>query len=83
MTALDAWFLICMLFVAMAMFEYAILLSIKFGKQNRITAEKSPGEEKQEQEKCRIIDLYVLRAFIVAHVLTICTYFLCYTLQTK
>ena len=82
MTALDAWFLICMLFVAMAMFEYAILLSIKFGKQNRISAEKSPGEEKKEQETCRIIDLYALRAFIGAHALTICTYFF-YTLQIK
>ena len=67
-----------MLFVTMAMFEYAILLAMKFGRQNRITAKKSPGEEKKKQEKFRIIDLYALRAFIGAHALTICTYFLYY-----
>ena len=79
---MDAWFLICMLFVAMAMFEYAILLAIKFGKQNRIADNKSAAEEKRRQEKCRMIDLYVLRAFIGAYALTICTYFFC-TLHIK
>ena len=33
LTALDIWLLLCMLFVAMATFEYATLLGIKFGKQ--------------------------------------------------
>ena len=72
-----------MLFVAMAMLEYAILLAIKFGKQNRITADNNSGEEKKKQEKCRMIDLYALRAFLGAHAMTICTYFSYYTLCSK
>ena len=72
-----------MLFVAMAMLEYAILLAIKFGKQNRITTDNSLGDEKKKQEKCRMIDLYALRAFLGAHAMTICTYFSYYTLNSK
>ena len=64
-----------MIFVALAMFEYAILLVIKFGKQNKISAEKDPNEERKATEKCRRIDLYILRAFLGAYILTICTYF--------
>ena len=33
---MDTWLLLCMLFVAMATFEYAILLGITFGRQNRV-----------------------------------------------
>ena len=64
-----------MMFVAMAMFEYAILLAIKFGKQNKISAEKNLKEDKMAAEKCRRIDLYALRTFIGVHVLTVGTYF--------
>ena len=64
-----------MAFVAMAMFEYAILLAIKFGKQNKISSEKDPSEERKAAEKCRKIDLYVLRAFIAANSVTVCAYF--------
>ena len=74
-TALDTWLLICMIFVALAMFEYAILLAIKFGKQNKISSEKDPDDERKAAEKCRKIDLYVLRAFIGAHTVAVCTYF--------
>ena len=74
-TALDVWFLICMAFVALAMFEYAILLAIKFGKQNKISSEKDPNDERKAAEKCCKIDYYVLRAFIGAHTVTVCTYF--------
>ena len=69
-----------MMFVAMAMFEYAILLAMKFGKPNKISADKDPHEEKKAAEKCRKIDLYALRAFVGVHALTVCTYFY-YTLQ--
>ena len=66
-----------MLFVATAMFEYAVLLAMKFGKQNEITPQISPGDEEKKVEKCRMIDLYALRAFAVAYALTICIYFSC------
>ena len=64
-----------MMFVAMAMFEYAILLVIKFGKQNKISSLKDPKEERKAADKCRKIDLYVLRAFLGAHMVTVYTYF--------
>ena len=69
-----------MMFVAMAMFEYAILLAMKFGKHNKISADKDPREEKKTAEKCRKIDLYALRAFVGVHALTVFTYFY-YTLR--
>ena len=50
-TAMDIWFKICMLHVAMAMFEYAILLTIKFGKQNKISAGRNVEEEKKAVKK--------------------------------
>ena len=73
MTALDKWFLICIIFVAMAMFEYATLMSINFGKL-RIYKGVNPKKEKIEG-KCRKIDYYALRAFVSVHVLTMGTYF--------
>ena len=33
MTALDLWLLICLLFVALAMFEYAVMLGAGFRKE--------------------------------------------------
>ena len=30
---MDTWLLLCMGFVALALFEYAVLLTIRFGKQ--------------------------------------------------
>ena len=44
MTALDIWFLICIGFVAMALFEYAILLGIKYGKHNKANSNQN-GEK--------------------------------------
>ena len=67
-----------MLHVAMAMFEYAILLTIKFGKQNKISAEKDIGEEENAAKKCRKMDLYALRVFMACFSLTVGTYFFIY-----
>ena len=33
---MDTWLLLCMGFVALALFEYAVLLAIRFGKQGEI-----------------------------------------------
>ena len=71
-----------MLYIAFAMFEYAILLAINFGKQNKIAPCMSPGEEEMQQEKCHRIDRYALRGFVLAYALTISTYF-SYTLYIK
>ena len=75
MTALDVWLLLCMLFVASALFEYAILLAIRYGKQNKVSA-KIVGKEEDAAaiEKCRKIDLHALRVFIVLHVVKVCSF---------
>ena len=67
-----------MLHVAMAMFEYAILLTIKFGKQDQMSNERDHGEEKNALKKCRKIDFYALRAFIATYLLTVGAYFYIY-----
>ena len=72
---MDAWFINCMLHVTMAMFEYAILLTIKFGKQKTISADENAGEEKIAVKKCRKMDLYALRVFIACYSLSIVIYF--------
>jgi hypothetical protein len=45
MTALEIWLLLCMCFVAMTMFEFAFLLSLRFGNgikwRNKTVASKS------------------------------------------
>ena len=67
-----------MIHVAMAMFEYATLLTIKFGKQGKISDEKDQSEEKNILKRCRKIDFYALRAFIATYLLTVGTYFYLY-----
>ena len=33
---MNVWLLVCMMFVTLVTFEYAILLAIRFGKENKI-----------------------------------------------
>ena len=73
MTALDIWLLLSMIFVALATFEYAVLLAIKFGKQR--VGSKKDVVGKNRDEKCRQIDGYALRVFIVAYGVSVLTYF--------
>ena len=54
MTAMDAWLLMCMLFVALATFEYAILLAMRFGNHLISASEKS----KDAFRRCVIVVVY-------------------------
>ena len=74
---MDIWLLICMLFVALALFEYAIMLTIRFGKQdkNRSANKKGTKEDIIAEMMCRRIDRYALRVFLAAHVATVGMYF--------
>ena len=76
MTALDIWFLICIGFVAMALFEYAILLGIKYGKHNKANNNQN-GEkfDKIAEARCRLIDYHAMRVFIALHVVLVGIYF--------
>ena len=81
---MDLWLLLCMLFVALALFEYAIMLTIRFGKQdkNRSAANrKGTKDDVFAEMRCRKIDRYALRVFLAAHVATMGTYF--YILGSK
>ena len=80
---MDMWLLLCMLFVALALFEYAIMLTIRFGKQDKNRSANKNGtiDDFVAEMKCRKIDRWALRAFLAAHVVTMGTYF--YILQSK
>ena len=73
MTALDIWLLLSMIFVALATFEYAVLLAVKFGKQRE--GSKKDADGRKRDEKCRQIDRYALRVFIVVYGVSVLTYF--------
>ena len=78
MTALDIWLLLSKIFVALATFEYAILLKIKFGRGNVKNTPKKEVESKKRDEKCRKMDHYALISFLVAYGITVFTYFTAY-----
>ena len=74
---MDAWLLLCMLFVALALFEYSVLLAIRFGTQHRVTNDDKKGSKSDAlvEMKCRRIDRHALRAFTALFALTVGTYF--------
>ena len=61
----------CMLMVAMALFEYAILLAIRFGK---LTNRKGEHDALVE-ERCRKIDRHALRMFLAISAIKMGIYF--------
>ena len=81
LTAMDIWLLLCMLFVALATFEYAILLAIRFGGKYKINTSKKMNSEFKAERKCMQIDRLSLKIFFLAYLLTVGTYF--YYLQSK
>ena len=75
MTALDIWLLMCLLFVALATFEYAILLKMTFWKTRKVmTMEDSVDEEKRDKV-CHNIDCIALPIFSLIYALTVISYF--------
>ena len=69
---MDVWLLLCVLFVALATFEYAILLSIRFGKGKKRNVKAS---REGKQEKCYKMDNMSLRMFVGIYILAVATYF--------
>ena len=70
---MDIWLLLCMMFVAFATFEYALLLAIRFGKGRMLNAEEIAFEDKED--KCNKVDTTSLRLFIGTYILTVVAYF--------
>ena len=75
---MDIWLLLCMLFVAFAIFEYAVMLAIRFGKQKRNLIEK--GDEETQEELCNKVDRISLWLFMGIYVFSVGSYF--YTMAT-
>ena len=72
---MDAWLLMCMLTVGLAIFEYAICLATKFGKQRKTKINAKDHENAAAAQRCRKIDRFALRSFSVAYNLSVATYF--------
>ena len=67
-----------MFVVALAMIEYAILLTIRYGKLSKVDV-KGQGMDKTEREKkCKKIDRYAFMFFVAINLVTIGTYFYVY-----
>ena len=62
-----------MFIVALAMIEYAILLTIRYGKLGEVDKDKTKREK-----KCKKVDKYAMSFFTVMNVMTICTYLYIY-----
>ena len=68
--------LTCIIFVASALFEDAILVTIRVGKQNKVHGSTiGIDDEATVVGRCRKIDLYAMRVFLVLHAAVICAYF--------
>ena len=75
MTSLDIWMLICMIFVAAAQFEYAVQLKIRFGNMTKTGTNVGKGGNTRAEEKCRKVDSYALKIFLVAYIIIVGGYF--------
>ena len=74
MTAMDVWLLMCMLFVALATFEYAILLAMRFGSHFRINTSEKSKDEFMISRRCVKIDRLSLKIFFLAYCISLGTY---------
>ena len=65
-----------MVSVALELLVYAIQLTIRFGKQNRDMMHPVNLKEAEPEvlAKCRKIDLYALRTFVVLHAVVVGAY---------
>ena len=76
-TAMDAWLLMCMLTVGLAIFEYGVCLATMFGKQRKIKISTKDQDTVAAAQKlrCYKIDRYALRLFVVGFNMSVGTYF--------
>ena len=78
---MDNWMLICMAFVALAQFEYAIQLYIRFGNASMISTVGEKQRTAKSEGKCRKIDRYAMRIFLVVYIITVAAYY--YNVRSK
>ena len=74
---MDIWLLLCMLFVTLATFEYALLIAIRFNKGRKIVDRMWDATE-SKVEKCNKIDRVSLIVFVGTYIGTVLMYFIFY-----
>ena len=77
---MDIWLLKSMLFVTLAIFECAMLLSFRFGKGRSMTLNDYEAENKER--KCNQVDKICLLMFMGTYIIAVVTYFIVVT-QSK
>ena len=71
---MDTWLLLCMIFVALALFEYAFQLAIRY--QGKMRGKEDIEErEKASKQRSLAIDRWALRIFAGLYILVIGSYF--------
>ena len=71
---MDTWLLICMIFVALALFEYAFQLAIRYREMTRGNKKDIEEHEKASKQRCLKIDRWALRIFAGLYILVIGAY---------
>ena len=74
---MDIWLLLCMTFVTLATFEYALLLAILFDKREKIHFEM--GTTEMKARTCNKVDRISFILFVGTYILTIIAYFVIVT----
>ena len=72
---MDTWLLLCMIFVALALFEYAFQLALRYQGKARGKKEDIEEREKASKQRCLAIDRWALRIFTGLYILVIGSYF--------
>ena len=67
-----------MFVVALAMIEYAILLTIRYGKPSKVDVKGKGIDKTTREQKCEKIDKYAVVFFRIINLMTIGTYFYVY-----
>ena len=75
---MDIWLLKCMMFVALATFEYAILLGVRFDKGRNMSSMGCEAEN-NEKKKCNRVDRICLEVFMATYILVVVAYFIVVT----
>ena len=72
---MDIWLLMCLLFVALATFEYAILLKMTFWKTRKVMTMGDSVDEEKRDKICHSIDCLALPIFSFIYTLSVISYF--------
>ena len=74
---MDIWLLLCMVYVTLATFQYALLIAIRFNKGRKIReVDRMWDATNDKVEKCNKIDRVSLILFVGSYLVTVVMYFI-------